>query len=205
MKIIGLMGGVGSGKSTVANILKEEFGAHLIITDDIARKFCDKGEPSYNKIVSYFGEEVLLEDGQLNRRRLGEIVFNDKEKLEVLNSFTHPLVKEYVIQQIQQIKEHNRVAKADDVIPYVVIETALLIDAGYRELCDEVWYVAVSEEVRRQRLIESRGYSEEKITSILKNQMSDKDFSDNCDKILYNNDNINNLVKEIQFLLVNKN
>lgn len=204
MKIIGLMGGVGSGKSTVANILKEEFGAQLIITDDVARKLCDIGEASYNKIVSYFGEEVLQEDGQLNRRRLGEIVFDNREKLEVLNSYTHPLVKEYVLQQIQKVKEHNNKTSSQTIIPYVVIETALLIDAGYRELCDEVWYVAVSEDIRRERLIQSRGYSEEKIRLILKNQMSDKDFSDNCDKILYNNDNINNLRNQIQFLLVNK-
>lgn len=202
MKVIGLTGGVGSGKTTVADILKTQFHAHLIITDDVARKLSEKGEKSYRKIVEYFGSGILKEDGQIDRSKLATIVFHDKEKLEKLNSLTHPYVKEYVINEIDRIRKEN--CGQTEKIPYIVIETALLIDAGYRDLCDEVWYVAVSEQVRRERLMSKRGYSHQKIDSILKNQMSDREFSDNCDKILYNNGNIDNLKKEIEFLLVNK-
>jgi dephospho-CoA kinase len=202
MKIIGLMGGVGSGKSTVADILEKEYGAHLIITDDIAKKLSEKGEESYQLIVSYFGNEILREDGEIDRKKLSGIVFADKNKLNKLNSFTHPLVMKHVINEIEQIKAYNEQKDVEEQIPYVVIETALLIEAGYRNLCDTVWYVAVDDEIRKQRLMSSRGYSEEKIAAILKNQMSDKDFDDNCDKVLYNNGNIFDLRKEIQLLMV---
>ncbi|WP_310604945.1 dephospho-CoA kinase [Anaerosporobacter sp.] len=202
MKVIGLMGGVGSGKSTVANILEKEYGAYLIITDDIAKKLYDKDEEGYQKVVSYFGTEILNEDGQINRKQLSGIVFADKDKLEKLNSFIHPLVMKYVINEIENIKKENKQKTKEEQVPYIVIETALLIEAGYRGLCDTVWYVAVNEEVRKQRLMSGRGYSEEKIASILKNQMSDADYSDNCDKILYNNGDVDTLRKEIQFLLV---
>lgn len=202
MKIIGLMGGVGSGKSTVADILEKEYGAHLIITDDIAKKLSEKGGESYQMIVSYFGNEILGEDGAINRKKLSGIVFADKEKLKKLNSFTHPLVMKYVVNEIEQIKVDNEHKTIEEKIPYVVIETALLIEAGYRNLCDTVWYVAVDEEIRKQRLMSSRGYSEEKIAAILKNQMSDKDFGDNCDIVLYNNGNIDDLRKEIELLMV---
>ena len=202
MKIIGLMGGVGSGKSTVADILEKKYGAHLIITDDIAKKLYEKGEESYQKIVSYFGTGILNKDGEINRKKLSEIVFADKDKLEKLNSFVHPLVMQCVIKEIDEIKTTNEHRPKEKQVPYIVIETALLIEAGYRDLCDTVWYVAVEEEVRKQRLMNIRGYSEEKISAILKNQMSDKDFSDNCDKILYNNGELYDLEKEIQFLLV---
>lgn len=202
MKIIGLMGGVGSGKSTVADILEKEYGAHLIITDDIAKKLSEKGEESYQLIVSYFGTEILNGDGQIDRKKLSKIVFADKEKLKKLNSFTHPLVMKRVINEIEQIKESNEHKTTEEPISYVVIETALLIEAGYRNLCDTVWYVAVDEEIRKQRLMSNRGYSEEKIAAILKNQMSDKDFGDNSDIVLYNNGNIDDLRKEIKLLMV---
>lgn len=202
MKIIGLMGGVGSGKSTVADILEKKYGAHLIITDEIAKRLYEKGEESYQKIVSYFGTGILNNDGEINRKKLSEIVFADKDKLEKLNSFVHPLVMKCVIKEIDDIKATNEHKQKEKQVKYIVIETALLIEAGYRDLCDIVWYVAVEEEVRKQRLMNIRGYSEEKINAILKNQMSDKDYSDNCDRILYNNGELYDLEKEIQFLLV---
>lgn len=202
MKIIGLMGGVGSGKSTVADILEKKYGAHLIITDDIAKRLYEKGEESYQKIVSYFGTGILNKDGEINRKKLSEIVFADKDKLEKLNSFVHPLVMKCVIEEINKIKATNEHKPKEKQVSYIVIETALLIEAGYRDLCDTVWYVAVDEEVRKQRLMNKRGYTEEKINAILKNQMSNKDYSDNCDIILYNNGELYDLEKEIQFLLV---
>lgn len=202
MKIIGLMGGVGSGKSTVADILEKKYGAHLIITDEIAKRLYEKGEESYQKIVSYFGTGILNKDGEINRKKLSEIVFVDKDKLEKLNSFVHPLVMKCVIEEIDEIKATNEHKQKEKQVKYIVIETALLIEAGYRDLCDTVWYVAVEQEVRKQRLMNIRGYSEEKINAILKNQMSDKDYSDNCDEILYNNGELYDLEKKIQFLLV---
>lgn len=195
MKIIGIMGGVGSGKSTVANVMRDHFNAHVILTDDVAKRLSEKGGISYQLILNYFGNEILQENGEIDRKRLGSIVFLDKEKLEILNSFTHPYVKEAVICEIEEVKQLGKAS-------YILIETALLIEAGYRHLCDEVWYVTVDERIRRERLALSRGYTDEKTDSILKNQMSENDFRDNCDKIIYNNDNIENLVEQIQKLLV---
>lgn len=189
--VIGLMGGVGSGKSTVANILKEEYHAHLLLTDDIARELCKKGKACYQPIVDSFGTEILDAEGEINRKKLAAIVFDDKVKLEKLNSITHPLVKQEVLEQIQRIRSQE-----DN--PWIIIETALLITAGYRQLCDQVWYISVAPDIRQKRLQESRGYSKEKTEAILNNQMSELEYSDNSDFVLYNNKDRDFLLEQIK-------
>ena len=195
MKIIGLTGGIGSGKSTVAKVLQEKFNAYLIFTDDVAKDLMSKGQISYKLTVDYFGQGILDETGEIDRKKLASIVFGDKEKLEKLNSFSHPYVEEFVQNKIKELKETNEYS-------IIVVETALLLEVGYERFCDDVWYVTAPEEVRRDRLKQSRGYSDEKIDSILKNQMSDEVFRKSCPHVLENNGPIDKIEQQIQVLLV---
>lgn len=195
MKVIGITGSVGSGKTTVAKILKEYWNAHLIITDDVAKELMTRGNISYRFIVEFFGDGILDSNQEIDRKKLGEIVFADKSALIKLNSFTHPYVREFVLEEIKRVKTLNEAS-------FIVVETALLIEAGYQEFCDEVWYVTAKDSTKRQRLKVSRGYSDEKIDSILQNQLSDDEYRKYCKVVLPNDGDIAAIKNEIQNLLV---
>ena len=153
MKVIGITGGIGSGKSLVARIMQDKYGARYIDTDQIAREQMEPGGASYDGVVQYFGREILLEDGRIDRTKLAQIVFEQKDKLQKLNELTHPQVLIAVNNEIET-------AKAEGNVPYVLIETALMIEAGSDYICDQVWYVHAPEE-RRNRL-KHRNYTDEK-------------------------------------------
>lgn len=177
-KVIGVTGGVGAGKSTVLNILKEEFHGHVIMADEIGRALMEPGQACFGQIVEAFGEGILREDGKLNREKLSELVFQDQEKLGRLNGIVHPQVKQAVRQEI------DRAAK--DGKELVVVEAALLIEAGYQDICDELWYIYVPAQERVKRLYENRGYSEVKSYAIMSNQLSDSQFRRGCDFLVDN-------------------
>ena len=192
-KVIGVIGGAGCGKSELLKILKNKYGACLLVADDVARELSAPGGSSYGKIIENFGKEILDAEGNIDRRRLADIVFHDKQKLELLNSITHPDVKEELLSRINAAVEAG--------VPYVVLEAALLVECGYRSVCDEFWYVHADEDVRRRRMKETRNYSDEKIDAIMSNQLSEADFRKNCDKIIDNNSTVENLEKEIERIL----
>ncbi len=194
MKVIGITGGIGSGKSLVADIMIKKHNAHVINTDRIAYEQMLPGGISYDGVVEYFGREILNEDGTIDRGRLAGIVFNDREKLLKLNSLTHPNV-------LIEVKKEIEVKRAEKNVPYCIIETALMIESGYDSVCDEVWYVHCPADIRRQRLKISRGYSDEKIDSIFASQCKEEDFFRKFNKVIYNDGNIEDLEKQIEDLL----
>lgn len=142
--VIGLTGGIASGKTTVATIL-QELGAEVLDADEVAKKIVQKGKPAYKEIINTFGRKVLTSDGDLNRKLLGKIVFNDEEKRKKLESIIHPRVKEYFLEEIQRIKEK-------DPQKIIVLDVPLLLESGMETLVDEVWVVAVSEELQIKRI-----------------------------------------------------
>ncbi|MBZ4687240.1 MAG: dephospho-CoA kinase [Clostridiales bacterium] len=144
MLVIGLTGGIASGKTTVATIL-QELGAAVLDADEVAKKIVQKGKPAYKEIIKTFGRKVLTSDGDLNRKLLGKIVFNDEEKRKKLESIIHPRVKEYFLEEIQRIKEK-------DPQKIIVLDVPLLLESGMETLVDEVWVVAVSEELQIKRI-----------------------------------------------------
>ncbi len=178
MKVIGLTGGVGSGKSTVTEILKD-LGYQAVQTDAIGKDMMRPGEAGYREIVLLFGDSILQEDGQIDRNRLAEIIFHEPRKKSVVESIIHPLVKRRVIDAVTEARIRG---DAD----YFFVESALLYEDHYETVCDEFWYVYAPESVRRQRLKASRGYSDEKIDSILKSQLSDKSFRSICTQVIDN-------------------
>ena len=188
---IGVTGGVGAGKSTILQILEEEYNAYIILADDVARELMKKGKASYRAVVKAFGKDILREDREIDRQILADIVFNDEEKLNLLNSIVHPLVRKAIV------KEQKQVNKKD---PHrlVVLEAALLIEAGYKELLDELWAVIVQKEIRIQRLMNDRGYTREKSESIIANQLSDEEFRANCDFVIDNSGTLEESAEQIR-------
>lgn len=190
MKVIGLTGGIGSGKSLVAKILKENYGAYILLTDDIAREQMRPGEASYLEIIAYFGTDILAKDGTIDRSRLAAVIFDDKEKRLKINEITHPKVLAAVEAKIASLKEQG-------AYPYLVVETALMIEAGYDYICDEIWYVYTPEEERRLRLKKERGYTDEKIDSIFANQSREDAFLAKFPKVIENIGDITMLKKQV--------
>lgn len=194
MKVIGLTGGIGSGKSAVAAILRDKYKAVILDTDSIAKRQMEPGGESYNLVVEYFGNEILASDGKIDRQKLAKIIFEDKSKRLKINELTHPVVLEEVKKEIEDR------TKAGDT-NYLVVETALMIESGYDYICDEIWYVYAPEEIRRNRLKESRGYTDEKIDSIMANQSKDEEFRARYKKVIENIGDIGYLEKQIDQLL----
>ena len=194
MKVLGITGGVGSGKSQVLEHLQKEFGATVCQLDQVAKELQKKGQPCYDQIVEAFGAGILEEQGELDRGKLAQVVFQNPEKLQKLNEIVHPEVKHWVQQDIAQKKNSG--------CPLYVIEAALMPGAGYDQICQEMWYIYAAEAVRRQRLKQSRGYSEEKITSMIQAQPTEEAFRQISQVVIENSGSFEDTKKQIGELLV---
>ena len=179
MKVIGITGGVGSGKSRVLSYLEEKHHAVICQADHVAWELQKPGQECYLEIVEHFGTCILNEDKTINRKALGQIVFGDDAQLQVLNAIMHPAVKCEIQKRISQEKANGR--------KLFFLEAALLIEEHYDEICDELWYIYTSEQIRRQRLKESRQYSDEKIDAIMATQLSEEMFRKACKNVIENN------------------
>lgn len=194
MKVLGITGGVGSGKSQVLEYLKIQYGAVICQLDEVAKELQKKGMVCYDKIVEAFGSEILEEDGELNRAKLGKIVFRQEEELQKLNAIVHPEVKRQIRQNIEEKIEEN--------VSLYVIEAALLPSAGYEEICDEMWYIYAKEPVRRERLKSSRGYTDRKITSMIQSQPPESVFRRTCTAVIDNSGSFEETKKQIGELMI---
>ena len=164
MKVIGLTGGTGSGKSVVSKSLAEA-GAVIVDADKIAHDIILKGEPAYNEIIEYYGTGILDTEGNIIRKKLGEIVFNDKEKLAFLNQCTHKYITAEVKRQIAEAKEEGTAAA-------IILDAPLLLEAKLETVCDEVWVVYADPEVRAQRVMARDGITYELAKARIANQKS---------------------------------
>lgn len=178
--VIGLTGGAGSGKSHIAKILNNVCSVCHINTDRISEAQMKRGGCVYQPVRNYFGDSFLTAEDEIDRKKLGEYIFQRPDELMVLNSITHPPVKEEVERRIKQARYEKQ-----DVI---LLETALLFEAGYEEICDEIWYVYAKREVRRQRLMQTRMYTEERVRDMFRRQHTDSYFRMHADYVVENND-----------------
>lgn len=193
MKVIGITGGVGSGKSTITDILKDRYNAFVISTDHVAHILMEKGNISYNLILENFGEKILDQEGNIDRKVLGSIVYSKSDKLELLNSLTHPYVMKYVLDVIEEKRNEN--------VELLCVETALPKAAGLSSFCDEIWYIYVPEGTRRERLQKSRNYTNEKIDSIFSNQIKENEYREVSTRIIDNSFPIENVAEQIELIL----
>jgi len=185
IRVLGLTGGVGSGKSTILNHMRIKFGAAIIVCDDVARQLQQPGRACYEPMIELLGRGVVREDGTFDRQKIAHMVFVDEQMRLGLNAIVHPAVKTEVMDQIE--------AAACAQAPFAVIEAALLLDDGYDQICDEVWYVYADREVRIRRLMSSRGYSREKCLAIMASQKSEEFFRSHCAVTIDNSaDDVNN-------------
>lgn len=178
MNIIGLTGGIASGKSTVSRILGK-LGAVIIDADKIARKAVEPGEKGLYNIVCEFGKEVLSDDGTLDRKALGNIVFNDPGKLKVLNEITHPEIRKVICDALESIRKNDESSTA-------VIDAAVLLESGMDELVDEVWLVYVDYETQVKRLMMRDSITREEAYARINSQMPVEDKIKRSDKIIDN-------------------
>lgn len=184
--ILGLTGGVGAGKSRILDILKQEYGFHVIQADLTARSLMEQGKECYNAVVDYLGPSILNEDGSINRPVMAEQIFSDPVKRAGVDTLTHPLALEACFREALEAGEQR-----------VVIEAAVP-SKEFRDNCDEMWYVYTSEENRITRLLEGRGYEEEKTLKIMKNQVSEEVFRSFSDRVIDNNGAVEDTREQIQ-------
>jgi dephospho-CoA kinase len=185
--LIALTGGIGSGKSRAAAIL-EEFGAHSISADTLAREVLERGEDGYNEVVAYFGDEILNE-GQIDRKKLAEIVFNDSKQLEVLESITHPLIRAKFVSETRGLPENS----------VVVYEIPLLAESISRQKQLDFDHVIVLEsetETRVARLVE-RGLSAKEAQLRIANQYSDAQRKEIATHLIKNEGSLEELINAL--------
>lgn len=194
MKIIGVTGGIGSGKSTVSRILRD-LGAKIISADKIARDIVYKGEKALLEIVEHFGDEILTGNGELDRKKLGTIVFGDNEKLEILNSITHKYIAEKIVNIAEQFKTENKSG-------ILVIEAPIPVEHGFIDIVDQVWVVTADIEVRVKRIIERDGITREEALNRINSQKKESEYLDIADEVLVNNGEIEELEKEVARLFI---
>ncbi len=194
MKIIGITGGVGSGKSKILDILENEYGARIIIADLIAHKLMEPGGISYKGIVKAFGKGIVKADGFIDREVLGSIVFCSEKKLKILNEITHKNVDEEIMRQIGKLQK-------EDPDALVVCEAALLVGAQYESLFDQLWYIYTREDIRFQRLKASRGYSDRKIRQMIGSQKTEEEFKEAATHVIDNSGDIEETKGQIREIL----
>ena len=161
MKKIGLTGGIASGKSTVAAMLRE-LGFDVIFADEISLRLLDPGQAAYEETVREFGREIVLADGKLDRKKVAAIVFADREKLNRLNAIIHPRVEAEMLKQFAEWERQGR--------PVAFVEAALLVEAGYTKNLDELVVTWCKPEQQMERLL-MRGMSEQDARSRIAAQM----------------------------------
>lgn len=182
--IIGLTGQSGSGKSVVADILKN-YDVIIIDCDGIAHKNMLKGGVSYNDIVACFGSEILLDNGEIDRKALGNIVFNNSQKLKMLNKITHGHIKNHIINKIISTNKN------------IVIDAPLLFEAGLDSLCSIIWAVVCPESIRLERVMKRDNISSEMAEARFKNQKSAEFFMENADVVFDNSGDMENIKERV--------
>ena len=163
MQTLGIVGGIGSGKSTVVTLLCELKKCFVIGADEIGHRILLKGDLAYDQVVETFGTSILDENGQIVRRKLGNIVFSDTKKLQTLNAITHPIIYNEVKMQVEKCKQEEK-------WDFVIIDAALLIEIGLVPLVDYIIGVFSDEQTRITRLIERDHFTKEQVLERISKQ-----------------------------------
>ena len=190
MRVIGVTGGVGSGKSAVLNYIESHFDARIVKADEVGHMLMMPWGKCFEPVVKIFGDWVVREDGSLDRQAIAQIVFKDPEMLKKLNAIIHPEVKKYIVREIERSRKEET--------EFFFIEAALLLEEKYDEICDEIWYIYCEKEVRIERLRRDRGYSDERIRQVMENQLSDEEYEAHCDFQLYNDEDVAHTYLQIE-------
>lgn len=189
--VVGLTGGIASGKSTVADMIKQ-LGIEVIDADIEARKAVEIGETAYEQIVTYFGEKILNDNRTINRAKLGEIIFNDSQKRQQLNEIVHPEVRRRMNE-----KKEAAIQRGDKV---VVLDIPLLFESDLTHMVELVLLVYVEQEVQLHRLMSRNQLSKEEALARIRSQMPISEKVKLADKVINNNGTIEQTQKQLKDL-----
>ena len=189
MKVIGLTGGTGSGKSTVAAYLEKK-GCIIIDADKISRDLTKPGGEALEPIRRRFGADVFFEDGSLDRKKLGGIVFSDDAKLRSLEEITTDIVIKKILEKVEHLKKNGFNGT-------VILDAPLLFECGMKDCTDENWLVTCDLENRIQRLIDRDGISRQSILDRMANQLSDEQKRMMADRVIENSGSLTELYSRI--------
>lgn len=189
MRKIGITGGIATGKSTVTNYLRQK-GYTVVDADEAARAVVAPMSLGIDKVIDAFGQQIVKGDGQLDRELLGKLIFKDEAKRDQLNQLLHPLIMDWMDQQIAQ-------AEAE----IVFVDVPLLYEVGYDKKVDQVWLVYVNRMIQLQRLMERNHLTEEEANQRIDSQWSLEDKKEKADVIIDNEGNLDALYRQIDQLL----
>ena len=193
MKTIGLTGGIGTGKTTVSEYLKEK-GCVIIDADKISKEMTEKGSPALEEIKKSFGGKYISKEGTLERKLLGDLVFNDPEALEKLHAIITKKVEEKIDLILKQLKKQA----IDDI---VVIDAPLLFECGMESVADENWLITADMQVRIDRVEKRDGLSEKQILDRINNQMSEDEKRGKSRCIIDNSGTVEDLYRHIDKII----
>ncbi len=158
MKIIGITGKIGSGKSKLLERVEGIEGVSFAVADEVSHELIKKGNEGYNKLVEVFGDEIIGGDGEIDKKKLSDIIFSDEKKRAVVNSLIHPLVKNKIIEDMTEKEKAGRIC--------YFVESAILMESHFDVFCDELWYVYADRAVRKDRVVNTRGIAPDKFDAI---------------------------------------
>ena len=190
---VGLTGGIGSGKTSVSNVF-EKLGTPVIDTDVIARELVDNNEDILQQIADTFGPDVLTHNGGLDRKKLAQIVFNDKQNKQSLEKILHPEIKAEVSRQINILSTRRKPPA------YIIIVVPLLIESNYQDIIDRILVVIADQAVRIARVQKRDNRSLSEVEAIINNQVDDSTRLAEADDIIENNSNINTIEEKVKDL-----
>ncbi|MEW5936053.1 MAG: dephospho-CoA kinase [Bacillota bacterium] len=187
--MVGLTGGIGCGKSTVASVLRE-LGARVVDADQVAREVLAPGSPVLGKVVERFGPRILRADGSLDRKRLADIVFGDPQALADLNAITHPPIVEMIRGRIEEARNEG--------VQVLVVDAPLLLEAGMEGMVDEVWVVTCTREQQIERLCRRTGLSPREAEARMRAQMPLEEKVRRADRVIPNEGSLAQLRAEVE-------
>ena len=196
MKIIGVTGGIGSGKSTVSRTLRD-LGAAVIDADVLAKNITGTGGRAFNELVEYFGKDILDDDGELDRSKLASIAFGDKVKLHALNSITHKYIADKIHETVKALSDSDKWG-------IIVIDAPLPIEKGFMDLADEVWVVTAKRETRIKRVMDRSGFTYEAVSERIDSQLRDEEYLRIADEVVENNGTVEELEQAVVKLFLQK-
>jgi dephospho-CoA kinase len=189
MFVVGLTGGIGSGKSTFAALLAEQ-GARIVDADLLGREALQPGRPAWHSVVDQFGDEILAHPSlQIDRKRLAEIVFADRDKLAALNAIVHPVIMKGIADALEGLRDTDEI---------VILDAALILELGLSEGLDALVVVVADESLRKKRLANERGMSDADIVARMRAQASPEEQEAEADLVVRNNGNIEELRREAE-------
>ena len=191
MTIIGLTGGIASGKSIVARMLSD-LGAVVIDADKVGHEAFQPRSEAWHKVIAAFGKDILGENGEIDRGKLAAKVFNDSSALERLNSIMHPLMRRMVEKRVRELKKRR--------VKVVVLEATLLVEAGWTDLVDEVWVTVSPKDVVVKRLVDEKGFTEEQARARIGSQTPISQRAERADAVIENNSSLEELRRKVQQL-----